>query len=74
MPKPTIYFERSEKQGSSERSEEGSYLINQRNNSIIKTFRGSSMVERHAVNVMVVGSNPTRGADFNRLIGDFLVE
>jgi hypothetical protein len=27
-----------------------------------KTFRGSSVVERLAVNELVVGSNPTRGA------------
>ncbi len=27
-------------------------------------FRGSSVVERSAVNRLVVGSNPTRGANF----------
>ncbi len=31
----------------------------------LDVFRGSSVVEQFAVNELVVGSNPTRGADEN---------
>jgi hypothetical protein len=37
-----------------------------------RVFRGSSVVERPTVNRMVVGSNPTRGANFKRSCLDFV--
>jgi len=33
-----------------------------------ETFRGSSVVEQFAVNELVVGSNPTRGAKYLNII------
>ncbi len=38
----------------------------------LKTFRGSSAVEQSAVNRLVAGSNPARGAFFQLKVGDLL--
>ena len=52
-------------------SRPGSLVRRSPRRDVTTAFRGSSVVEQPAVNRLVVGSNPTRGARFHQLKHQF---